>query len=332
MKRRVGRLHLRVIGPVVGLGMLTLLVAVGALAAGATAPARSVASEPTAVDPDLVARGKELYLTGCVSCHGVGGVGTENGPPLLVSGEAAADFYLRTGRMPLAAPGQQPPQKPVAYDDAQIRALVAYVGSIGTGPPIPVVDPNRGDLDMGAELFLANCAACHNSAAIGGALSHGNYAPSLQNVATEQIAEAMRVGPGQMPRFGPEVFDQHQLNSIVRYVKYLHEPDDPGGLDLGYTGPVPEGFVAFLFGLGALIVAARGSPVRSTTKPRPGPAPSAPRRRRPTVADEPIAAARPATPPATTAPTTTAPTTGAAEVASSCPRSFWWPRSSPVSP
>ena len=40
-------------------------------------------------------------------------------------------------------------------------------------------------------------------------------------------------------------------------MKYLHAPDDPGGFDLGYTGPVPEGFVAFLFGLGALIVVAR---------------------------------------------------------------------------
>jgi ubiquinol-cytochrome c reductase cytochrome c subunit len=249
----------RVVGPLVGLGLLTLVVAVGVLAAGATAtvPSQPVASEPAADDLDLIARGEQLYLTSCVSCHGVGGAGTENGPPLLVSGEAAADFYLRTGRMPLADPGPQPPQKPVAYNDAQIRALVAYVGSIGTGPPVPDVHPNRGDLSTGAELFLANCAACHNSAGIGGALSHGNYAPSLQNVATEQIGEAMRVGPGQMPRFGPEVFDQHELNSIVRYVKYLHAPDDPGGLDLGYTGPVPEGFVAFLFGIGALVIAAR---------------------------------------------------------------------------
>jgi ubiquinol-cytochrome c reductase cytochrome c subunit len=249
-------------GPLIGLGLLTLIVAFAALAAGAATPtghvlAEPVAARPVATDPALVARGQELYLTSCVSCHGVGGAGTRNGPPLLESGEAAADFYLRTGRMPLAVPGPQPPQKPVAYDDAQIRALVAYVGSIGTGPPIPVVDPSRGDLDQGAELYLANCAACHNSAGIGGALSHGNYAPSLQNVATEQIAEAMRVGPGQMPRFGPDVLDEHQLNSVVRYVKYLHAPDDPGGLDLGYTGPVPEGFVAFLFGLGALIVAAR---------------------------------------------------------------------------
>ena len=51
---------------------------------------------------DRWAQGRELYLTSCVSCHGVGGVGTADGPSLAAAGEASADFYLRTGRMPLA--------------------------------------------------------------------------------------------------------------------------------------------------------------------------------------------------------------------------------------
>jgi ubiquinol-cytochrome c reductase cytochrome c subunit len=248
-----------VVGPIVALAGATAVVGSIALAAGALGPGQSTRASPAAAaaPADLVRRGEDLYLESCVSCHGVDGAGTDKGPPLLESGEAAADFYLRTGRMPLAQPAPQPPEKPVAYTDAQIRALVAYVGSIGSGPAIPAVDPAHGDLSTGAELFLSNCAACHNSAGIGGALSHGNYAPSLQEVGTEQIAEAIRVGPGQMPRFGPDVFDHHQLNSIVRYVRYLHAPEDPGGLNLGYTGPVPEGFVAFLFGLGFLILAAR---------------------------------------------------------------------------
>lgn len=249
------------LGPLVALGLTTGAVAVVALSAGATtptaAPAARSATRTLATDADLVARGEELYLTSCVSCHGIAGAGTELGPPLLTSGEAAADFYLRTGRMPLAQPAPQPPDKPRAYDNDEIEALVAYVGSIGSGPGIPVIDPSRGDLQMGAELFLSNCSACHNSSAIGGALSHGNYAPSLQHTDTQQIGEAMRIGPGEMPQFGPDVFTDHEVNSIVRYVKYLHAPEDPGGFDLGYTGPVPEGFVAFLFGLGALIVLAR---------------------------------------------------------------------------
>ncbi|OWY59776.1 hypothetical protein B7486_72755, partial [cyanobacterium TDX16] len=47
-----------------------------------------------------------------------------------------------------------------------------------------------------------------------------------------------------------------ELNSIVRYVQYLQEPADPGGFSLGGTGPTAEGFVAWMFGLGAAIVAA----------------------------------------------------------------------------
>ena len=47
------------------------------------------------------------------------------------------------------------------------------------------------------------------------------------------------------------------MNSIVRYVEYLHDPDDPGGLSLGRIGPIPEGFVALLVGLGALMLVAR---------------------------------------------------------------------------
>jgi hypothetical protein len=42
----------------------------------------------------------------------------------------------------------------------------------------------------------------------------------------------------------------------VRYVEYLQEPADPGGFSLGGTGPTAEGFVAWVFGLGAAIVAA----------------------------------------------------------------------------
>ena len=39
------------------------------------------------------------------------------------------------------------------------RRCVAYVASLGDGPPVPDVDPDRGDIALGSELFLANCAA-----------------------------------------------------------------------------------------------------------------------------------------------------------------------------
>ena len=232
----------------------------------AEAPALSGTEQPTAfradASPEQLAAGQQLYLTSCVSCHGVGGVGTVDGPSLLASGEAQTDFYLRTGRMPLAAPVPQPPSKPVAYSDDEIRALVAYVGSLCDRsnldcPPIPAVDTESVTLEQGSALYLANCAPCHGSVAVGGALSYGRHAPSLQETPPLQVAEAIRTGPGQMPRFGHDVFTDEQVNAIVKYVTYLQEPEHPGGLSLGYTGPVAEGFVALLVGLGALILGIR---------------------------------------------------------------------------
>ena len=74
-------------------------------------------------------------------------------PKLIGVGAASADFYLRTGRMPLAYPSAQPAQKAPAFNNEQIRQLVAYVASLGDGPPVPDVNPDRGDLALGPGLF-----------------------------------------------------------------------------------------------------------------------------------------------------------------------------------
>jgi ubiquinol-cytochrome c reductase cytochrome c subunit len=60
-----------------------------------------------------------------------------------------------------------------------------------------------------------------------------------------------------MPVFGPGTFTRQQVNSIVRYVEYLKSPEDPGGLSLGLVGPITEGLVAILVGLGALMLITR---------------------------------------------------------------------------
>lgn len=196
--------------------------------------------------------GRQLYITGCSSCHGLDGRGTDRGPTLEDAGAASAYYYLSTGRMPLAD-DSQPTRKEPAFSPEQIELLTEYVASIGEGPAIPEIDPSKGDLAQGGVLFRADCAACHSAAGIGGALSYGGAAPSVHSAEPEQIAAAVRVGPGNMPAFGPETLDQHELDSLVRYVRYLREPPNPGGARLGGAGPIPEGFVGWLFGMGALI-------------------------------------------------------------------------------
>jgi ubiquinol-cytochrome c reductase cytochrome c subunit len=240
-------------------GRVRNLAVVAAVVAGAlplTVAQLSRADAAAQEDPGLVAAGEQLYLTGCVSCHGVGGVGVAGlGPTLVGVGAASADFYLTTGRMPaVEGVGKQSQRKQPAYPPEQIEALVAYVASLGPGPPIPVVDLDSADVARGGVLYRANCASCHNASGIGGALSYGRNAPGLEEATAVQVVQAMRIGPGQMPVFDEATLDEQAANDIAAYVEYLRDPDDRGGLSLGRVGPVTEGFIALLVGLGGLCV------------------------------------------------------------------------------
>ena len=226
-------------------------------------------------DDDLVAEGRELYLTGCASCHGPDGEGLDapgegvRGPSLIESGEAGAYYYLSTGRMPLANSEDQPVRKPPAYGDEEIAALVAYVASLDDGPELPDVDIEDGDLAAGGVLYRANCQACHSASGSGGALSYGRAAPRLSDATPTEVGAAVRIGPGQMPVFGPEIIDDRDLNDLARYVEYLKDPADPGGIPIGRTGPIPEGFVAWLIGMTALLVLVAWIGTRSPLRRHP---------------------------------------------------------------
>ena len=203
---------------------------------------------PAVAQPD----GRALYLEGCASCHGDDARGRPGqGPSLLHAGAQAADFYLSTGRMPLADPHDEPVRSPPAYTARERRALTDYIGSLG-GPPVPSADPARGDLSDGLELFTSHCAGCHQVAAKGGVVP-GAVAPPLQRATPTQIAEAVRVGPNLMPAFPERQIDQRQLDSIARYVLSTRHPPDRGGWGIGNLGPIPEGMIAWLLA-GALLL------------------------------------------------------------------------------
>jgi ubiquinol-cytochrome c reductase cytochrome c subunit len=207
--------------------------------------------------------GAALYSAHCVTCHGIGGRGVASpssgvlgvkgqGPPLRGVGARAADFYLRTGYMPLRDPHQQPWRKRSPFSDAQIDALVRYVASFGHGPPVPRPQPERGDVAHGLVLFTEHCAGCHQVAAQGGYVT-GARVPRLDRATPTQIAEAVRVGPYVMPRFTPSQISNRDLDSLIAYVEYAKSPDDRGGWSLGHIGPVPEGIVSWLLAGAALV-------------------------------------------------------------------------------
>jgi ubiquinol-cytochrome c reductase cytochrome c subunit len=201
-------------------------------------------------------RGRELSLTGCQSCHGVGARGIPGTAPSLHGvGAASADFYLSTGRMPLDDPKSQPDRTEPAYDRKSLDDLIAYVGSLG-GPSIPQVDVARASVSEGQRLFTENCAACHQVAGRGGVMA-GAFVPTLLEATPRQVFEAARTGPYVMPRFSQAQLSNHELTSIARYVQYAKHPENPGGWALFNVGPVPEGMVAWLIGLLALLLVIR---------------------------------------------------------------------------
>jgi len=247
--------RLRVLIPV---ALLAASISLLALEASAKTAGEGSASTPPSSQfalgraPESAGRG--LFVQGCSSCHGFEGEGVKGaGPSLVGAGEQAADFYLRTGRMPLDRPSEEPIRTPSPYKPAQIRALVAYVGSLG-GPPIPEVHPEDGDLAEGQKLFTENCAGCHQIVGRGGILP-GAVVPDLGAASALDVAEAVRVGPYVMPSF--DHLDQSEVDDLAAYVEYTHDPEDKGGWAIGHIGPIPEGMVAWLLAGVALLFTIR---------------------------------------------------------------------------
>jgi ubiquinol-cytochrome c reductase cytochrome c subunit len=217
------------------------------------------------------AAGRDLYGRYCAACHAIGGgaggpierqigagplraqdVRKALAPPLAGVGAQAADFYLRTGYMPLARTGEEPHRRRVELGEQQIANLVAYVASLGPGPAIPHPQPAASDVSQGMALFTGHCAGCHQILGAGGYAGDA-IAPSLAHASSTEIAEAVRIGPYVMPRFSHTQLSDAQLNAIIAWVEYARHPDDRGGLAIGRIGPVPEGLVAWLVGAAALV-------------------------------------------------------------------------------
>jgi ubiquinol-cytochrome c reductase cytochrome c subunit len=203
--------------------------------------------------PGAAGSGADLYGANCIECHGPQGEGIhDRGPSLRGVGARAADFYLRTGYMPLGNPHDQPHRSRVQFSPRELAQLVAYVASFEGGPPIPHPDPASGNLAQGQELFTEHCAGCHQIDAKGGYVTNA-VAPALDKASAVEIAEAVRTGPYLMPRFSEKQIGDDQLNSLIRYVQYARHPDDRGGWALGHVGPVPEGLVTWFIAIAVLI-------------------------------------------------------------------------------
>ncbi|MCW2700406.1 MAG: qcrC [Blastococcus sp.] len=232
-------------------GLMAALVLTGALYS-VFAPAQ--AAEDSSSMSTAEAAGRDLYTRSCITCHGDNLEGVEGrGPSLIGVGEASVYFQVHTGRMPLVRQEAQAPDKPAVFSDKEVDQLMAYVQANGGGPTLPSGDLRDGDLAEGGELFRLNCASCHNFVGEGGALSSGKMAPSLADADDLTIYAAMLSGPENMPVFGDNQLTAEDKRSIINYVQTVHGQADPGGAGVGRMGPVAEGLVIWVVGVGALM-------------------------------------------------------------------------------
>jgi ubiquinol-cytochrome c reductase cytochrome c subunit len=236
-----------------GYGVLLIaLVGVGSVYGLATKSGSAAVGDPS----QQISAGKALFLQGCSSCHGVAAQGGVDAPSLIGVGAAAVDFQVSTGRMPLQQQGAQAQQKPSRYTPDEIAELAAYVASLGPGPAIPAADQytpsSKTDMGLGGNLFRTNCSSCHNFVGAGGALANGKYAPSLMNATEKQMYEAMVTGPGTMPVFSDKQLTVQDKQDIIAFLQQMKVEPDPGGANLGRSGAVAEGLVAWLAGIGGI--------------------------------------------------------------------------------
>lgn len=217
-------------------GVAVALVLIAGLSIAVTAGANT--------GPPSEDMGERLFDAECGRCH--------SPESLQASGVAGADFMMTSGRMPIDNFGDPVRRRPPTLDPYEISLINQYLAAFG-GPPIPDLSGLGGDIPTGGRLYRLHCAGCHGATGVGGALVESRHAPSIFPATPLQVAEVIRAGPGPMPAYGEDTFDDSELGSLVKYVEALAAERDHGGWNLGRWGPVPEGAVAWLIGVLAVI-------------------------------------------------------------------------------
>ena len=239
-------------------GPFLLLLALLAIGTTFSVASATTSAETTSADRSVqIEEGRQIFLKGCSSCHGLNAEGAQIAPSLIGVGAASVDFQVGTGRMPMADMSTQAMRKDPLYSAEETAALAAYVASLAPGPAIPGESElnfeRDGSTAEGGELFRNNCAMCHNFAGQGGALTQGKYAPTLMGVEPKHIYEAMVTGPQSMPVFSDKTITPEEKLSIIKWIKSAEKEPNLGGASLGRVGPVTEGLLGWVLGLGILI-------------------------------------------------------------------------------
>jgi len=143
-------------------------------------------------DPAVIAKGKQLFTTNCVSCHGAdlrGGV--TGGPNLLRSATVLMDQHGELILPIVHGARAERGMPPLPIPDDDVVAIAEYIHSVvatsrgqGAPPESETPPPNAlvGDAKAGEVYFKANCASCHSPAGdLAGVGTRIDEAKALQN-------------------------------------------------------------------------------------------------------------------------------------------------------
>jgi cytochrome c oxidase cbb3-type subunit 3 len=139
---------------------------------GGRGPATFPAQQRQLADPDVIARGKALFVPNCSSCHGVdlrGGV--TGGPNLLRSQVVLTDQHgelilpiVHGARAERGMPAIPLPDDDVVAIAEYIHSVLASARPQGAPPESEAPPPNAlvGDASAGSTYFASKCASCHS--------------------------------------------------------------------------------------------------------------------------------------------------------------------------
>lgn len=235
-------------------------VALGVMTAAALGTADASAQNTNPGAPQGLTgadNGGLLYSQQCASCHGAGGAGGEvpqygGRAPALLPGEnpnvtvAYLDLVMSTGRMPPAGSPYDNRERRVVFDEQERDDLIGWMVR-EFDVPGGELEVGQGAASSGQQVWAANCAQCHGATGQGGVAGAGAWTPSVVDKSPTEIAQAIRVGPFQMPQFEDAQISDQQVDDVVAFMAVVAEEPSTPVLGLVELNPVyASGFVVIL--------------------------------------------------------------------------------------
>lgn len=209
--------------------------------------------------------GAQVYAAQCSQCHGAaagGGQVPEYGgeAPSLLPDEnpritvAYLDLVMATGRMPPAGSPWDNRERAIEVQEPERAALIAFMAEEFDVPgEIPQADVEAGNPADGQAVWTANCAHCHGSTGAGGVAGAGAWTPDVAGKDPQVIAEAIRVGPFNMPGFEEAQLSDQEVDDVVAFMDETATEEGTPVFNLVELNPVYASAFVFLFAAAAML-------------------------------------------------------------------------------